>query len=538
MPGTFSTDLTTLTTADAITGYTAIGTFSVSPRIDTGVKVQGTNGLIGSGPSAANGTVWWKYTLTSADLTDGRHIFPWAMMTSLGVADTKANGGVRIAAGSGAGTASGTFPTDGLTAGKCWRVDGIDSNRYSGWTCYVVDPNGTPDFTTGTPNMATTVWIAVGLRSTAAILDTTFNFCVDALRLGKGHTVIDGTTGAPVTFADIIAYDSNNTNVFGVFIQAGGVYQLSGKMTFGTTGQVAVTVFKEASKTLLFPDLPVSATHYELIGNGAASFLTTITFGTLSGSDTSGGCTISALGAAKWAVTANANSKFQFYGCNLSGLRASVLNSISDMRNTSLSACADITTGGATITGCQFQNGSATYALIIASAAEAAVVTACAFSGMVRAIKITAIGTYTFDNLKFSGNTYDVENSSAGLVTINATNGSNPATVINTGGGSVTINNSVTLTVTVKDDLGVAIQNVRVSIHRTSDALEILNALTNASGVATTTYNYTVDVPITIRVRKNTTGSTRYVNQKSSGTITISGYSSIVTLSQDTVASA
>lgn len=536
MPGTFSTDLTTLSTADATTGWTAVGNFSVPPRTDNGVKIQGTNGLTGSGPSSANATVWYKNTFTSTNLTDGRHIYAWFMISSLGVADTKANGGLRVASGSGAGTASGIFPTDGLTAGKCWRVDGIDTNVQGGWSCYIINPNGTPDFTTGSPNMAAAVWIAMGLRSTAAILDTTFNFCVDALRLGTGHTVNNGTSGAPVTLVDFDAFDNVNTTRYGVVYKRSGTFYIGGKLKIGTAGQTAITFFKEVSRLILFHDYPVDTTFYEIIVTGNATYQSTVQFGNLSGSNTTQGCTIRAIGASGFTLTANSNGSFLIYGSSVEGMKQATLNNLCTLKNTTINNSGTITSNGAVIDGCTFANGT-NYAISIASTTEMSVVTNSVFEGHTvnPAVNITTIGTYTFDNLTFNGNTFDVDNNSGGLVTINIVNGGNTPTYRNGAGSSTVVNNAVTLKVTVKDEASFIVQNARVAIYKSSDNTELMNGLSNASGIVQTSFNFTTDTDIYIRVRKSSTGDTKYFVNSSTGTITASGYTSTVTLIEDNV---
>lgn len=492
MPGTYSTDLTTLTAADATTGYTAVGTFSVNPRADTGLKVQGTNGLIGSGPSVANDTVWWKYTFTAVDFTaSDRHIFPWVNMTTLGVADTKANGGVRIAAGSGAGTASGTFPTDGLTAGRCWRVDGVDTNRYGGWKSYCVYPNAAGSFDTGTPAINAVVWIAVGLRSTAAILDTTFNFCVDALRYGTGHTVTGGTTGAPVTYEDHNTWDAENTRVYGVLIKQGGIFYQSGKFTYGATGQVAVTVFKATGITLVFPDNPVKSDFYAMIGLGAASFPTTVTHDQ---------CTIFSAGAAKWTVTANANSGYVFTNCSLRNILTLTLNSLSSFSANTVTDSTTLVPTGVTATNCKFQNCAAitltgTSAAISggstvghATAINVPFVTTNslakisnhAFSntgGTGHAAEINTAGSYAYVGNTHTGYGADgsssaaIYNNSGGAVEITISGGGDTPTVRNGAGASTTIvAGAVTVKVTATTATGTAIQSAIIHLRASSGA--------------------------------------------------------------------
>jgi hypothetical protein len=121
-------------------------------------------------------------------------------------------------------------------------------------------------------------------------------------------------------------------------------------------------------------------------------------------------------------------------------------------------------------------------------------------------------------------------------IILNIAGGGSTPTVRNTLGCTTEINNAVTLSVTVKNASGVAIQNARVAIYKSSDNTLILNSLTDASGVVSTAYAYVGDESIYVRVRKTSTGTTRYVNNDSSGTITSGGFSSTVTLLTDTIA--
>lgn len=213
-----------------------------------------------------------------------------------------------------------------------------------------------------------------------------------------------------------------------------------------------------------------------------------------------------------------------------------------EIRSCTFSNSGTITTNGCVIDNCTFQDVktgapiSATWALIVNSTTEVnSRITNSKFINCNRAIKITAIGTYTFDNLTFSGNTFDIENSSAGLVTINATNGANPATVTNTGGGTTTINNTKTLKVTVVDKDNVGINLVQTAIYQTSNNAELMNQDTDSNGIASVAnYNYTVDTAIYIRVRKSSAAATKYIPTSTTGTITSSGLTVTLVMSVDT----
>lgn len=97
--------------------------------------------------------------------------------------------------------------------------------------------------------------------------------------------------------------------------------------------------------------------------------------------------------------------------------------------------------------------------------------------------------------------------------------------------------NTVTATITVLDYLGNAIQNARVAVYKTSDGTELMNTVTNSSGIATGSIVYDADTQIDIRVRKSSTGTTRYINNDSIGVLTSLGFSTIITLIIDSIVS-
>lgn len=137
---------------------------------------------------------------------------------------------------------------------------------------------------------------------------------------------------------------------------------------------------------------------------------------------------------------------------------------------------------------------------------------------------------YTYDKLTFSGNNFDINNSSGSAITINATNGSDPVT---SKGSAVTINNAVNLTVTVKDKNNVAIQNAQTAIYKTSDNTQLMNEDTDVNGIATESFNFSVNTDIYIRVRKSSAAATKYIPASTTGQITSAGFSLTVILTED-----
>jgi hypothetical protein len=145
---------------------------------------------------------------------------------------------------------------------------------------------------------------------------------------------------------------------------------------------------------------------------------------------------------------------------------------------------------------------------------------------------------YTYTNLTFSSNTNDVDNTTSGpdVVAISKTGTSNPVTYPS--GDFVVIQGAVTIQVTVVDTGNSPIENAQAAIYLSSNDTELMNELTNASGIASASYTSSTPANIYVRIRKSTTLSTRYFPVETTGTIGASGFSATITLRQDTITSA
>lgn len=621
--------------AESYTNWTETAAWSTAGVIDGDMYLQGSN-CIGARASAATGPVeavfWSHLTTGTANLNlTGFHLYFWIKCITLASMDTRARGGIGLSVSSTAAVTLDatapwtTLPWRGISDSKQWFLTGNDFDTASGWICYVVDPFSTADFSLGTPVMTSVDRIGIRAAVLQVVGAGSFkpkNVLWDYISYASKLTI----TGSTGTFQDIYTADSTIANQYGILRKTSGVFLGGGKLIFGTTGQAAPCVFTDTKQTLIWQDMRVASSFYEiqLVGNTTPN-VTTVTMGTYSGGLTSGGCTIkgvgldtqrliapvivsggttyvvgdiltvvggtyttaaqfevyavsggvitaivmktagsysvpptgtlsvtdarnssatfttTVVGGSIWTLTASAaNQTLNLYGCSFSEMLSAALTTTSTIRGCTFLNSGAVTTGGALIDNCTFQDVrtatpiSATYAMIIASSTEMSTVTNSKFINCNRAIQITAAGTYTFSNLTFSGNSYDIENSSAGLVTINATNGSNPGTYINTGGGSTVINNAVNITITVKNVSASPIQNAQTAVYKTSDDSELMNTDTNASGIATTTFNYTADTPIYVRIRKSSTGDTKYLAYSTSGTIISTGFALAVTLAVDT----
>jgi hypothetical protein len=124
-----------------------------------------------------------------------------------------------------------------------------------------------------------------------------------------------------------------------------------------------------------------------------------------------------------------------------------------------------------------------------------------------------------------------IYNNAGGAVTINVTDLGDTPTYRNGTGASTTVQNAVNITITVKDVANNLLDNIRVAVYDSGDT-QLMNELT-VSGIATESYAYTADENISIRIRKSSTGGTRYIPVTTTGTITSAGFALTVTLLED-----
>jgi len=477
MPGSFTHDFNDINLAEAVTNWLELGTWGASFVATPDIRLEGTNDLWGR-ITANYG--WALASHAGLDLTiNERHIFFWSRNITWPKTGTLAQGGWRICLSSDTTpTITGSAPNNGPTNSKNWAVGGSDTEIATGWVCYVIDPQGTSTFDIGSPTVSSMKRMGLGAYISGTVGGGSvkpMNINFSAIRYGTGLTINAGTEGAPVTLPDIYTYDADSTRMFGVITSANGIYFCGGKLRFGTAAQSAITYFKDTNRVIVFQNFPVATTFYELILAGAASYVTTVQLGNYSNSIASDGFTIRGVGNAIWTLSASAsNTIFKAYASVFSEMKAGALNSSGVLRSCTFSNSGTLTPNGATIADCIFQNLkttspiSATNALIINSKAEMDAVTNTQFINCNRAIRITSDAEeYSFVGLKFSGNTYDIENTSGGDVVINLDDISNPTTSISPSGGSVTFVASATLSLT-----GLQVDTeVRVYNHGTSTEL-------------------------------------------------------------------
>jgi len=156
---------------------------------------------------------------------------------------------------------------------------------------------------------------------------------------------------------------------------------------------------------------------------------------------------------------------------------------------------------------------------------------------------VTGGGDFTLDldNITFNelASVHVRYNGASDTLTIRNTNGADASIGSAPFGGAIQIVTEQTITVTVLDaSTFAAVENARVRLEAdtggplTAGTVLIANVLTNASGVASATFDYPGDQPVTGRARK-ATSSPHYKTGALSGSVTGSGYDATVFLVPD-----
>lgn len=261
--------------------------------------------------------------------------------------------------------------------------------------------------------------------------------------------VAGGTTSEPIDILGIVRTIADGHERISALQQAKNQMLLLQPIQIGDGG-TNKTVLKLESTAIEFPEiynLATRQTYYCSVPNVAG-----ITYyAGANDSITHKDSIISSPSKYHWKFDAgcSANATYDFSGLVLINAGTIVLNANVNLAIVSFLGCSKITAIGNILDDCTIANSSDQAALEVSAVAQVTgKIKNSYFLNNNRAIKITMAGTYEFDNLYFSGNTYDIENLSSGLVTINCINGSNATTYINTGGGSTVIVNTKILTLT------------------------------------------------------------------------------------------
>ena len=434
-------------------------------------------------------------------------VFIWVMVRILGVINTIANKGLAIRLGTS------------LTDYREYIIAGSDdTNGWGGeWKCFVIDPNKPGSIAdTGTFDVASVRYFGVYIDNT--VLEAGDCIFIDQISVGKGLRV----TGTSTTgWKDVVDYCIDYPNrAWGMFTEKDGIYFAQGKMYIGDTTQAAITSFTDNGRIIQWAkseyyysggwvtSYPISACGIEIQDH--SDYTTTFQDGTAVGA---------AAGRSGSQFIGNSilNVSLDLYGGNNVGSLTKLYNTtLKDLTGTIvlgndsdhlfysgvINKCGQFNPIGAPVLrNCTFAETNNTDAALLWN--ENINIKDCNFiaNTLGAAIEMPSVsGTpYNYDNLQFSGNTYDVYNSSGSAITVGKTNSANPST---SEGSSVTFTQSISLTMTVNNESGQPIVGAYAYIDDNDESPYILNTTTNADGVATTGYTGSTISGSVWRVRK------------------------------------
>lgn len=520
-------DGTRVNDASATTNWTAA---TATPTVETDFFYQGTSCISGQVKTAEIG-FYYRQAGVTHDFTTPKVLLAKVTATNKDALD---GNGLILEIGTGTRTAyyryfvytAATYPIAG------------------GFQVIPIDPNiaGYRSATVGAPALNAVEFF--GVQADFAATSKAPNLGMDAIDYitsGTGLTLVGGDgVDADGTFTSFVNTDEGaaTTGRWGVVTTRGGVLYVTGTLQIGTA---TATVFTDSNKVVVFNDGRFNAGFCGVKFNiSNATSAVNISSTVFRGLGAPPGTTDT---RPDYTVTGTSGTVV-LSGCNFSTFRNIILTSACTVSGTAFSGGLSITQSSATLSSCTFSGQTTATGVALITSNNPQLISGCTFtSGATgHAIEITTAGTYNFSGNFFnsygaSGTTNAaIYNNSGGAVTLNITNGGGTPTVRNGAGASTTINNAVSLTVTVLNTLGSAISNARVAIYKSSDNSEITNQLTNVSGQIVASYAFTSNESIYIRVRKSSTGTTRYVPNDSSGTITSTGFSATITLLADTTA--
>jgi len=249
---TITTDLTRITDAETLTGWSSYGAGGAGAQaLEPDFFSQGANcisrGVSGAVIKGMCFDIGAGNVLNFSTTHSGKLVFIWMRTSTPGLCETRANGGIRIVLGSGA-----TAPGDAIGVWSAWYVAGKDTIAGTdGWKCYVIDPN-LPASTTfgGGVDLTAIRWFGGVQRSTGTAKGQ--NFGVDAVGYGFGELRARGTnTTVGAGFKEMADADFGTiANRYGIMIVKEGIIYVQGRLVLGDNVSTNPTEFTSQNEIL------------------------------------------------------------------------------------------------------------------------------------------------------------------------------------------------------------------------------------------------------------------------------------------------
>jgi hypothetical protein len=560
MAVTITDNRTVLDQGDANTAWTSTYTLTAGTTQPTPVESTVRLGGIVS-TSTQNAYV----TISSTDMSAGYIVYVW--ISHRAELDTQTNGGLMIQLGDNTNRIG-------------FHVGGSDTLgfvHFAGpvvWQCLALDVANRGSFSStafagsaGSLNVSAITQVGYAFKTLVKSVGGVENTFVDIARYfnpgtndGAVLTITGGTSGTPGKFSEIASGDrqTGDLQAHGVVRQLGsGVYGTQGPLRFGNPTGTSSSWFEDTDSTIVFESRTFQTTKYKVVivdnGSGTTTFKLGVKVGSGSTATGSNGCSFiaaSGIGAQFDSGTDTDVTDVFIYGSTFSGFT----NGITLGPNQEFIGCLVSGSGAITANGAVMVNTTVNTSTVAADASSLVWNVNTDTSGYLDNMKFTKgtnahhaiqLGTtspteVTFSGIQFTGfNASNSQNDStilvsrtSGTVTINISGGGSTPSY-KSAGATVSIVASVSVAITVIDASNDPIQDAQTAIYLSSDNTQVLNTDTNASGIASTSFSGSTPADIYFRVRKSSTGSTKYIPVSGTGTITSTGFSVTVTLGVD-----
>lgn len=517
-----TSNLTDISACDSLTNWAVTG--GPTMVLDADFKIEGSYSIGGDVDVETGKYLYDYYTAngnTALDMSN-KHLYIWALCLTASFLDSKANGGIQLVLQDGSGN-------EGY-----WYVAGYDT-YIGGWRRFIIDGNSTPTANNGTNPTASNIYyvgiIFKGLTKSKLAENCFFDLVQYGLSTTAALSITGGTSGTPLTWADVLSGDQGLSKQVGAIREESGVYYLQAPIEFGDSGGTGDMYFADTNQIIVWEDTLASTSFYKFSITGNGTGTTSFVLGTVSGSGInrfgSGGGVITAAGAHKWTIDAETDytdiDECFLYGVNM--LNSGILQ-FRDNTNTqkiigcTFDTCLQLQPNEAEILRCNFLNSIDTSGAVEMLDNDDDNITYCLFRNCDNGVYFPSGETATRDfvGLDFDdvvGN-YDVNNNSGSTVTANQTADSN-ANSYNPANNVVTFVNTKTLTIRN------LVIGSRVTVEKVSDASVIWAPfIADTSTEQKTDYNYVGDIDVYIKVRYSS-ASTKYLPLKQQATITSTG---------------
>ena len=322
---TYATDLSDITTAETITGWSALGGGQSGLNDETDYFIQGTQCVSKNGFTAS--TRGQIFNAGATTITSGDAVFIWVKQNNRNLMDTVALGGTQVLIGSGT-NAYDQFYTDGNDS---------EGSALAGWRNYAVDPTATPSNTTGSPSGTSYFGVQWKILGSGSLKGAPNG--IDAIRHGRELTCVDGDLGnGYATFDGAATFDANTTRAWGILTPVAGGYQFHGAFVMGTTG--TSVDFRDSNRSIVILDdefVPSGFNEFEIRNASSNVEWTNIL--------------ITALGTTSRGILTLDVGTFTGLGCQFTDIDTTIFASTSECLSSTWRRTNAITAAGADLSG-------------------------------------------------------------------------------------------------------------------------------------------------------------------------------------------